>query len=325
MIKTTITLLLLIGLFFTHPHTASAAGYGISLNPPLLRVNIKPGKSISQVFTVTNLTSTDKYMVARIVPFTEADSNGNPTIDVRQSATWVSYFSLANSEIKLGTPFTIKANSSEQLILSLTIPENALLKDLYATLLISTYANVDNLDYQGSQVSATIGSNLIITVNSEINPPTILKVSQLVPTSGAFLKIGSLYFADNITPLTFSATVRNDGDFAAETKGIFRIASRGDKPVFLDGLLPVNVLSKTERVLNSSGGDDLVYNPELTQIGLHRASIQIRTDNGSADLAIDIILFPFKLLFGLIIALTILTSVLKLNPKNRGFIDTPEE
>ncbi len=325
MIKKVFLVLLLSGLFFSLPESVTAAGYGISLNPPLLRINIKPGKTITQVFTIANLTNTDKFMVARIVPFTEADEHGNPIIDVRNNATWVSYFSLANSAIKLGTPFTIKANSSEQLIVTLTIPETALLKDLYATLLVSTYANVDNLDYQGSQVSATIGSNIIITVNTEINPPTILKISRLSPVSGAFIKIGSLYFADNISPLSFSAVVRNDGDFTAETKGIFRVASRGDKPVFLDGLLPVNVLSKTERVILNSNGDDLVYTPGLAQIGLFRATIQIRTDNGSADHAIDIFFFPFKIMFGLLIAIAILTSVLRLSQKSQSSIDTSEE
>lgn len=309
-------LLAVIFLFFTSP--AHAAGYGLSINPPLLRVNIKPGKTITQVFTINNLTSDDKLLIARVIPFTEADDRGNPVIDLKNSASWLNYFSLANASIKLGTPFTVKGNSSEQLILSLTIPETSPLRDLYATLLVTTYSNILDVGYEGTLISATIGSNMIITVHSEISPPTILKVGSIFPASGSYFKIGNLYFADNITPMTFSVTIINDGDFTAESKGIFRISNRQDNPVYLDGILPVNIISGTERRIFNNAGNDFSYSPGLGQIGSHKVTIQIKTDNSNAENSISVFFFPFKISLGLFLALVVLGTIVKVSPKNSG-------
>lgn len=292
----------LTGLILTLPTPVAAAGFGLSVSPPLLRVTIKPGKSISQIFTLTNLTTDDKFLIARIVPFENADLNGNPDIDLRNSAPWLNYFSLANTNIKLGEPFTLKGGSTEQLVLSLSVPETAILRDLYATLLISTYTNTIDQKYLGSQVSATIGSNLIISVSSVLHPGTILKIGSITPVTGSFIKFGNLYIADNISPLSFTAQIKNDGDFTAETKGIFRITSRKDDPVHLDGILPVYVLAHTSRQLLNINGQNFKFTPGLTQIGSYKAVLSVNTDNANSENSLTIFFFPFKVLFGLAFA-----------------------
>ncbi len=311
------TTVLIITLFLTASRI-QAAGYGLSLNPPLLRVNIKPGKSISQVFTITNLTGDDKLLVARLAPFTQADIYGNPVIDLKATPAWLNNFSLANTNIKLGNPFTVRGNSSEQLIVSMTIPETSPLRDIYATLLVSTYTNTLNQAFQGSQINATSGSNLLITINSEISPPTILKINHVAPISGAYYKVGNLYLADSITPISFSASVKNDGDFTTETKGIVVVMSRKEEPVYLDGILPVYVIAHTERELKNSEGNSFTFTPNLGNFGPHKIVVQIKTDNSNAENTIDVFFFPFKISIGLLVALIVLSSIVKLNPKNKS-------
>jgi len=311
-------LFLFVTLFPTDTHAAS---YGVSLTPPLLRVNIKPGKSITQVFTITNLNNEDKLLVARMVPFTQSDDKGNPSIDMKSSPSWLNYFSLANTYIKLGSPFTVKAKSSEQLILTLSVPANAILRDLYGTLLITTYSNVASVAYQGSQVSATIGANLLVTLHSDINPPTILK-SGILPNTGAFFKVGNIYLADNITPLSFSASVKNEGNFTSETKGIFKVTGRNDTPAYLEGILPVYVISNTQRILLNTEGRNFSFSPNLSQIGFFKAVIQINSENSHTENSIDIFFFPFKIMAGLIFASIFLTVILRTN-KTQKIVDKP--
>src|SRR5258706_4434533 len=276
-----VILLFLFIFIFLAPTSVHASSYGLSIYPPLLRIQIKPGKSITQVFKIENLSQNDRFLVARIVPFSDADDYGNPILNLKSPMNWLSYFSLANSTIKLAEPFTVRGNSSEQLILSLSVPETAPLKDIYATLLVSTYANALDIGYQGTAVSATIGSNMLITISSELNPATILKIDRLKPETGFFFKFCHFYLADNITPLTFSARVKNDGYFTAETKGLFKIITGKEKPVYLEGLLPVYVISKTNRTLLNTQGNSFTSTPTLGQIGLHRAIIEIKTDNSN--------------------------------------------
>jgi len=305
------TLYLFLTFFFLGANSAYAAPFGLSINPPLLRVQIKPSKSITQVFTITNLGNTDKILVARIIPFSESDKQGNPNINLKAQAPWQKYFSLANSFIKLDEPFTLRANTSDQLILSITVPDTAILQDLYATLLVSTYNNEINSTFQGSVVNATIGSNLLVTVSSELNPTTLLKIENFTPATGTYIKIGRTYFADNITPLTFSATVKNDGNYTSETKGLFRLATANNTPVYLDGVLPVYVISKNSRLLLNSDGKDFKYTPTLTQIGSFQSSIEIKSDNSNTKSSIDIIFVPFKVTLGLLISLLILSAIIR--------------
>ena len=205
-----ISILYIVVIGFISAPQAAAADYGLSVSPPLLRIHIKPGKSITQVFKVENLGKTEKTLIARIVPFDKADDKGNPLLDPKKTADWLAYFSLANANIKLNEPFIVAAGSSEQLILSLSVPDTAPLMDIYATLMISTYQNNIDTTLQGTAVSATIGSNLLITVSTTAFPDTVLKIENFSPPKGALIKIGNLYFADSITPLTFTAVVSNN-------------------------------------------------------------------------------------------------------------------
>jgi hypothetical protein len=296
------------------PKQTYAADYGLSISPPLLRVHIKPGKSITQVFRLENLSKSEKTLVAGIVPFTDADELGNPILNPKANTPWISYFSLANSSITLDKPFTIKSGSSEQLILSLSVPESAPSRDIYATLLIATYNNTIDDDFMGTSVSGIIGANLLITVNSQAFPDTILRIEDFKPQQGSFLKIGNIYLADSISPLTFSAVVNNQGNYIAETKGVFRVTTR-NKPIHLEGILPVNVIGNSRRQLLNTNGDAFEYSPSLTNTGLHRLSLEIQTDNSSTTGSIEIFFFPLKLTIGLIIALLLIATTVKFTTK----------
>lgn len=307
---TSILYIFIAHIFIVSP--ASAADYGLSISPPLLRIHIKPGKSITQVFKIENLSKSEKTLITRVVPFTKADTNGNPVIDPRTTADWLGYFSLANSNIKFDQPFTVAAGSSEQLILSLTVPETAPLMDIYATLIVSTYQNNIDTNLQGTSVSATIGSNMLITISTTAFPDTVLKIADFTPQKGALIKIGNLYFADSITPLTFTASVINEGKFLSETKGVFRVTTSQGTPVYLEGILPVNVIGKSQRQLLNTNGKSFSFTPSLGQIGPHQVTLEIKTDNSNTSNSINIFFFPFKISLGLIVAILTIITIIKI-------------
>jgi hypothetical protein len=317
MIKKTLITILYIALFFALATKETFAGnFGLSITPPLLRVHIKPGKAITQVFKIENLGSTDKTIIASLIPFTEADNIGNPVLDPKASAPWLSYFGLANSAIKLDQPFSIAAGASEQLILSFSVPETAPLKDIYATLTISTYENSLDQTFQGTAVRATIGANLLVTISSQAFPDTILKIEDFYPVAGTYFKIGNLYLVDSITPLKLSASVRNEGSFTAETKGVFRVTAGNDQPVYLEGILPVNVIAKSKRQLVNTNGLNFEFTPSLGNLGYHQISLEIKTDNSNTQSTLNIFFFPLKFGLGLIITLFIIFSIVKITAKS---------
>lgn len=305
--------IVLFGFFSTTK--VNAAAYDLSINPPLLRVHIKPGNAITQVYTIVNSDTADQTLVASIVPFSEADDLGNPVLDPKTTAPWLSYFGLANSDIKLNEPFTIQAGATQQLVLSLTIPDTASLGDIYATLMISTYTNSIDQTLQGTALKATIGSNLLITISGDAFPDTVLRIIDFHPTEGSFIKIGEVYFADSITPMKFTALASNEGKFTADTKGVFRVTTGGGKPVFLDGILPLNVIAKSQRTLVNTNGDSFEFAPSLSQIGPHQISLEIKTDNSNATGTIEVFFFPLKLSLGLILTIIIISLIVRISSK----------
>lgn len=290
------------------PSSTYAAPVGLSIDPPLVKIQIKPGKSITKSFKIENIENTDKSLIVRIVPFTKSDNLGNPIIDLKNRAPWLSYFGLSNSNIKLDEPFLLKAHTADQIILSLAVPEDANLEDIYATLLISTYDNNLTADQKGTLISASIGANILVTITSDLNPSTLLKIDKIIPLSGSFLRLGSRYFADNLSPLTFSATALNNGLFITETKGTFKVLKKSIV-LQLQGILPQYVLAKGSRLLINSEGDPFSFSPSLSTIGPHTITIDIKSDNANTSNSIEIFFVPFKASLALFLSLFIIKII----------------
>ncbi len=304
---------LLLNSIFIHPVWASSIG--LAIDPPLLRVQIKPGKSITKSFFLQNTGTADKTVVIRVIPFNKSDKEGNPEINLKNQAAWQSYFNLSNTNIKLNEPFNLKADTKEQIILSISIPETANLEDLYANLLVSTYDNTLPNEQKGTQVSATIGANLLITITSEVDPKTITKIEKIYITSGNFLKIGRRFFIDNLSPFTIGAIATNNGNFLSEVKGTFKITRPNSEVVSVQGLQPVFLIAKSSRNLYNSDGKLFIYTPNLNQIGTYNAQINIKTENTNSTNSIEIIFLPIKASLALIISLLTLKTIVSLTKK----------
>lgn len=300
---------ILLSLSLLFPHKLLAADLQLGINPPLLKVTIKPGKTITQVYKVDNFSVTDQNLVVRLVAFTKADQFGNPILDPSFEASWLRYFTLANSDIEFNKPFLLKGGSSQQLILSLAIPEDAPLKDLYLTLLVSTY-DPNTTKNQGTAVKASIASNLLVTINTVPNPDTLLRVIKLTPESKTYLRLADYYFMDNITPTIFSVVVQNDGNFAAEAKGVFSIKTSQKTDVTQQKILLQYVIGQSQRKLMNDAQTDFKFTPNLNLIGRYTAQVDINNDNANTSSQIKIIFLPLKALFGLAVGLILLLSIL---------------
>jgi len=303
--------LLLTLTFFTNTVPVWSANISLSQTPSLIRIIIKPGKTVTQNFSLTNLSDSDKVLNLRLVPFTIADELGNPNIDPRATSTWLDFLTLDSRSPQFDQPFTLKAGQSINLGLILNVPLTARLGDYYAAFLAASYANTLNRSFQGSNISATLGSNLLISISTKEDPPAILKVTDLLPQHGKYIKLGGLYFLDNITPLYFTALARNEGEFTATTKGVFKIA-RGDKtPLDMQSVLPQYVISKSTRLLGTLSDTKFRFSPRLKMIGKYSVNLDIRSENANTSTQIDIILFPAKALLGTLATALIVLLTLK--------------
>lgn len=309
---TLINSILLIIISLIAPRQTIAQGLNLSISPPLFQATIKPGKSVSQVFTIYNNSSNPIKLTPRIVPFLPEDDQGNPSLKPQSNPPWLSYFSLVNSKIFLNQSFTLLANSSDQLVLNIKIPENSPTIDHYATLLLSSQENpTENLlTLNQSPVAGSIGTNILLTIASQVAPPTILNIKELKPIETKYIKIGQTYFLDNFSPISFTAKVENLGNHLTEAHGLFQI-SKKTNIIHIQSLVPVNVLAQSTRELTASPSGKLTFTPKITQAGRYQATLNIRSENGSTQNSINLILIPIKGLLGLLLALLLLKSILK--------------
>jgi len=285
-----------------------ASNFDLSIDPSLVRIQVKPGKSITKAYTIQNKSESDQILVARVVPFSKSDLNGNPLLDLKAKPNWLNYFGLSNTGIKLNEPFNIKAKSSEQLIFSLSIPEDAPLKDLYATILISTYSNSLPSEQKGSLVSASIGANLLVSITSELNPKTITKINKLTITNGSYFHFGNIFLIDNLSPVSFSGEVSNEGDFATETRGLFRV-SKGSSPLYMEGIMPQYLISRSSRQLKSTSNNSFTYKPKITDLGFYIAEFEIKSENTNSQNSLNLFFFPFKAVLAILIGLILLKII----------------
>ncbi len=318
--KKALTLLLLTPCYLLlATSTAHGQALGLSLTPSLVEVTIAPGRSVSQVYKLTNLGQSPLTLVARVIPFIAGDASGRPVLKPNQRPEWLKYFSLKNSREQLNEPFALGANESRQLILSLDIPYQTASTDLYATLLVTTSLPEEgNQKQNNTAIGAAIGSNLLITVSPSSHPPALVKIENFAPApSDYFFRYSDYYFVDNFFPIRFSATAVNVGKYFTKTSGRLTVNHRGEL-VSLQNLLPLNLLAYGRRDLEGSPSAGLVFKPRLTNLGSFPVSLDIKSDNSNSRSEITLVLVPVRLLAGIIICLILLSMIIKISRKNAG-------
>ena len=290
---------------------------GLSLTPSLFEANIAPGRSVNQVYQLTNLGQGPITLVARVIPFVPGDESGRPTLKPNQQPEWLKYFSLKNSREQLNEPFALGANENRQLILSLEIPYKTASTDLYATLLVTTSLPEDgNQKQNNTAIGVAIGSNLLITVSPSSHPPALVKIEDFAPKApDYFFRYSDYYFVDNIFPIRFSATAVNVGKYFTKTSGRITINQK-EKPVSIQNLIPLNLLAYSSRRLEGSPSGEIVFKPRLTNIGSYQVGLDIRSENSSSRSEITLVLIPVRLLAGLIICLILLITITKISRKS---------
>lgn len=118
----------------TQPTTA-ALPFDLRVSPSVVELAMKPGKIVTQAFLLTNHGTIDQQVTVELRDFKSQGIDGLPDI---QPDTNFTYATLINSEIDFNQPFLLSAGESQQLILSIDLPEEAVEKDWYLSLLMRT-------------------------------------------------------------------------------------------------------------------------------------------------------------------------------------------
>jgi hypothetical protein len=135
-----------------------AQSLSLSISPPILEVMIKPGKTITQTYKITN-TGDPIIMTPKIIELDEDGIKENPLF---KSENWITILS---SDLALNRPFLLDAKSEKQIMLKISPPQNSAEKNYYRVLLFATEPNTI-ANTTTSAITQNIGSVLLVNVTS---------------------------------------------------------------------------------------------------------------------------------------------------------------
>lgn len=273
---------------------AYAQSLGLGIYPPLLEVTIMPGKTITQVYKLSNPGEIDLMMTSSMRAFEPSDETGG--IRLLDSTTKLEpiSFSFLNADLKLGQTFPLPTGKTQEVVLVIKIPENAKEKDYYATLLFQTSPMARFGTQSASQTQTKIGSNLLISVSRTGQP---FKKAEIIEFS-------TPRFVDSFSKIPFRVRIKNAGHSYFKPLGKIIIKGWFGQEQALD-LLPQNILSDYSREIQCQADDKVAPCQAKSKflIGPFKATLEFGLDDFSSEYQEEIhfVALPIKLILGLTI------------------------
>ena len=302
--------------------TKAVFGQALSLGiwPPLLEVMIQPGKSITQVYKLTNGGETDLALTSRLMPFKPEGEQGNislgtPGVNIGRHTGNERWFSFQNADLALGEKFILPAGKTQEIVLKIKIPQNAPEDDYYATLLFETLPGVFLPAGQtGGEIQAKIGANILLTVSTTGQPQ---KKAEIAAFQTARI-------IDSFTKPQFLVRLKNTGRAFFKPFGTIATTGWFGQKWVLD-LLPENILVDSVRQINCQKSDSPTpcQLPAKFLLGKYTARLEFGLDETSGEYQKEFVFWaiPIKLTLGILTAIVLLifvASKMKKLPKVRG-------
>ncbi|HNP89171.1 MAG: hypothetical protein BWY24_00638 [Microgenomates group bacterium ADurb.Bin219] len=277
---------------------ANAQTYSVSLWPPLLELIIKPGKSATQVYKISNM-GDPQILITKVLPFEPADNQGN--VNILNLPTLLSplNFSFQGGDLPLGKAFALKSGENRDLVLKISVPKNTPEKDFYASFVLETSPE-GKIGQSITQTAAKIAGNILISVSNSLFPAK----------KGKILEFSSPKIVDSFDAVPFVLKVENLGDSFFKTFGEIKIEGIFNQSGTVK-ILPENILAKTFRDLS------LVPWKEKFIVGPFRATAEFTLDEKSQEnptpakltAQTNFLALPYKAMFALLIIILILITI----------------
>jgi hypothetical protein len=304
---------------FIYSDSAIAQQVSLSVSPPLIEVIIKPGKSIMIAYNLEN-DGDPVHINVKMASFEPKDNFGN--VRIKDQLEGPIRFNLDNSDIELNSPFFLKSLFSQQLLLRIRVPENIKNGDYYYSLLAETIPAASKEGIGSAQAKATIAANILITVTDsglvEVKPSISLFDVLSKIKFNLFNKTIKIF--DSFDKIPIVLIVENKGKNLIKPqgeiiiRGSFGLTSKYD-------IIPKNILSESQRLLEAtpsanmnratSAPTSLIVSGFFA--GLYNLSADINFGENSPQIfaSSSFFVFPFKLLFGLIIVILLTIYIIK--------------
>ena len=307
-------------------HAQTASGLDITVSPPVIELNAKPGETLTEKFRIRNNQSTSTNLKVDVKKLSSDSNSGEPVpAEPKSDDEFISWLKVENP--------TFNALSKEWTDVNFTIeiPETA----SYG------YYYVLRVAPENKEKVAGVGT----TVKGEVYVVVLLNVvKEGAVAKGALVEFKPNTFISEYLPVEFSAKVENKGNIHIKPSGNIFIRSLKDKDV---AILDINqghasVLPSGKRSFLSSWNDGFIVrtpvvengvakldskgNPVTTitinwnklthfRIGPYTATLLMVYDDGKRDATIEgtttFWLIPYTAIFVIVIGLIALFIIVR--------------
>jgi len=286
--------------YILHLSQAHGQTFSLGIYPPILEVMIKPGKTITQAYKVKN-SGDDLVLTPNIVSFNPKDELGNVYL-TRLNPVAKNWFSLTNANIQLGQPFSLPSGTSQQLVLKIKIPDDAIDSDHYFSLTLTT-SPTPLIGMTKIGTKGVITSNILLTISKDGTPQRKAEIS----------KFSSKKIFDSFDKPDFDVQIKNIGQAYLQPQGSISIYNTIGKKIADLELLPENVLVNAIRKINCRADNKVAPCQLGTKflIGRYQAKLDFQVDAENYQTEITFYAFPIKLSLALLLTGTMLIIILK--------------
>ncbi|MBP8591573.1 hypothetical protein KBI33_03895, partial [Candidatus Shapirobacteria bacterium] len=291
-------LLLMLLTLLIKPTPLFSQSFSLSLSPPVVEVMMQPGRKATYAFQLKNNSPSPIALAPKIVPFKPQGEQGQIKYP-QGSDSWLGqdYFSFLNADLEMGQALRLLPDEEIQLVLKISLPQNAPEGDYYQSLILEQVSN--NIPNQTqTQAVGQIGSHILLTVSSSGKPK---KEAQIIEFTSPSLLFGKLL--DSFDTLKLELRVKNTGQAFFKPFGeITVLDNKGEKVTSLS-LRPDNILKDTTRQIYCQDSPCAIDNFKF--LGRYQAEAQFSADeNGPlVKQSFPFWVLPLKLTLGLVLGL----------------------
>lgn len=329
--KTLLLLTLIVGIFVFSFFQKSSPAFAqetqqsevnLTVSPPVSYLHVAPGTTSNHTIILTNSGTTPITVLPTIVDFTTDGKTGRAIVTNQLTFPYVS-MGIDNSV----TEVTIPPQKKAQLTLYIDIPKTAEEKEYHLTVLFfskneleksESNKNAQNNNATNSQISAAIGSNLIVLVAKQNVFTKVLEI----------LDFNAPKVIDSFQNIEFAPLVKNNSFGATAASGSAKVVNWRKQTVSEFEIYPDIILGHNSRELRAllSNADPkqpelgaFVYKPKF-MIGPYQIVLTLKNEeNIVITQSVHVFYaFPLAIVIVIIIGGAISLYFSKTKPKTTG-------
>ncbi|EKD86221.1 MAG: hypothetical protein ACD_37C00406G0002, partial [uncultured bacterium] len=281
-------------------------GVSVGIYPPIIQIDASPPAIVNTQISIQNESDQTINYGIFLMPFKAANTkNGEPEFDKTLLESYKEFFKgvQVSDKNKVISEIKLAPNQTKELTLRIAVPKGMQAKDYYFSVLFITQESQGLKENSFAGARAGIAANVLLTLGPKSK------------SSGYIREFSAPHFVTR-GPVDFTLNLANTSPHYITIEGNVLIKNIFNQTVGSLDLLPVNLLSNSERFIESEGNKKDVprlYWNEAFLLGIYTAdlTVSLSPEGPIVKRSLTFIAIPLELILGLVIGFILIIGIIK--------------